>query len=223
MQATQILSPSTPLSLLMRLRERGDREAWERFVNLYTPMLLHWASKQGFQDSDSSDLVQDILIKLLSKLPHYQRGAGQSFRGWLFTVTRNQARDYRRRVATRPLPTTDDFPDNGHEPLEDLHEGEYRKLLVSRALELIRGDFNETSWAAFKFLMLDGRPAKAIATELQITENAVYMARNRITCGCCSLGGIASSLQLPDLTHECLSIRGSSDSSIPSVPQCPDR
>ena len=32
----------TPVSLLERLRSRLDREAWDRFVELYAPLLYRW-------------------------------------------------------------------------------------------------------------------------------------------------------------------------------------
>lgn len=40
-------SVDTPGSLLERLRQPGDEEAWQRFVRLYTPLLIHWAGRVG--------------------------------------------------------------------------------------------------------------------------------------------------------------------------------
>src|SRR5437588_288356 len=95
---------TTSPTLLDQLRQPYQPEAWARFVNLYAPLLLGWARRQAFQEADAEDLVQEVLVKLVRALPTYQREAGQSFRGWLFIVTLNQGRDYRRRRATRPLP-----------------------------------------------------------------------------------------------------------------------
>jgi RNA polymerase sigma-70 factor, ECF subfamily len=86
----------TSLSLLERLRRPDDQEAWARFVRLYVPLLLHWAGRHGLQPADAADLTQEVLVRLTGLLPSYQRGEGQTFRGWLLRVTQNQCHDFRR-------------------------------------------------------------------------------------------------------------------------------
>jgi RNA polymerase sigma-70 factor (ECF subfamily) len=168
---------TTSSTLLERLRQPNQPDAWVRFVGLYTPLLLHWASRQGLQEADAQDVVQEMLIKLVRELPAYERGDGQSFRGWLFRLTVNQCKDFRRRVATRPLPDADGLSDVSASEEEDSDD---RRRLVRRALELIRGDFNETTWTAFTRLMMEGRSATDVAAELGTTANAVYLDRHRV-------------------------------------------
>ena len=72
---------TTSPTLLNRLRQPSEPEAWARFVNLYTPLLLSWAGRQGFQEADARDLVQEVLVKLVRALPTYERREGQTFRG----------------------------------------------------------------------------------------------------------------------------------------------
>lgn len=62
---------TTPASLLERLREPGDQEAWRRFVQLYTPLLFRAARRLGLPPEDASDLVQDVLALLVRKLPAF--------------------------------------------------------------------------------------------------------------------------------------------------------
>jgi RNA polymerase sigma-70 factor (ECF subfamily) len=171
---------TTSQNLLERLREK-ESNAWAQFVRLYTPLLMAWTRRQAFQEADAQDVAQEVLVKLVRELPAYKRGPGQSFRGWLRRVTLNQGRDFRRRKANRALPgaeglslVSDDPADTGSEETAD------RRLLVRRGLELIRADFNDTTWAAFTRLMMDGRPAAAVAAEFNISANAVYLARHRV-------------------------------------------
>ena len=172
---------TTSLTLLDRLRQANQPDAWDRFVRLYAPMLVLWAKRQGLQDADAADLVQDVLLKLISVLPSYERREGSSFRGWLFRVTTNQCRDFQRRQVTRALPTSDGLSGVASDsPLSELEEVEYRQLLIRRGLGLVRPDFTEATWAAFAGLMLDDRPVTELAAELGITENAVYLARHRV-------------------------------------------
>ena len=172
---------ATSLTLLDRLRKPGHPDAWDRFVQLYAPMLLRWTELQGFRGADAEDLTQTVLLKLIRLLPSYEQREGQSFRGWLFTICRNECRDFRSRRATRPLPVSDGLSDVADRPLaDDLGEAEYRRQVVRRALELVRPDFTPATWDAFTRFVLDGRPATDVARELGTTANAVYLARNRV-------------------------------------------
>ncbi len=38
---------STSSSLLLRLRRPGEEAAWQRFIDLYTPLLYYWACRMG--------------------------------------------------------------------------------------------------------------------------------------------------------------------------------
>src|SRR5262249_20156328 len=82
-------SPSTRPSLLLRIRETGDHEAWSQFVALYGPLVYRYARNRGLQDSDAADLTQVVfqaVAKQIQRLDYdAQRG---TFRGWLFGVTR---------------------------------------------------------------------------------------------------------------------------------------
>ena len=81
-----------------------------------------------------------MLLKLTTELPHYTRAAGGSFRGWLFRVTANVGHDFRRRKATRPLPSADGLSGaNGLPPLVAFEEAEYRKPLKELQQRLTRG------------------------------------------------------------------------------------
>jgi RNA polymerase sigma-70 factor (ECF subfamily) len=80
---------TTSPSLLYRLRQPNEQDAWSRFVKLYTPLLQCWARRLTVQDQDTADLVQDVFTKLVQKLPQFKYQPGNSFRNWLWTVTRN--------------------------------------------------------------------------------------------------------------------------------------
>jgi len=62
---------STSESLLLRLKDSHDQQAWSRFVQLYTPMLFGWARGTGLQSQDAADLVQEVLTLVFRKLPAF--------------------------------------------------------------------------------------------------------------------------------------------------------
>ncbi len=52
--------------------------------------------------------------------------------------------------------------------------------VVRSALELIRPEFSEQTWAAFTGIAIQERPVAEVAAELGISKNAVHLARNRV-------------------------------------------
>lgn len=173
---------TTPITLLERLRLPANQEAWGRFVDLYTPLLFHWARSCGLQADDAADLVQDVFVALLEKLPAFNYDPQKSFRAWLRTVTMNLWRDRQRAVATRPLPVGTGavaeaaVPD----PARVLEDEEYRSYLVSRALKLMQADFEPASWRAVWAHAVEGRSAPKVAAETGLSVAAVYCAKFRV-------------------------------------------
>ena len=53
--------PTTRASLLVRLRDSGDADAWRQFVRIYAPVVYGYARKRGLQDADAADLTQEVL------------------------------------------------------------------------------------------------------------------------------------------------------------------
>ena len=173
---------STSVSLLRRLNSQQHEIAWERFVELYAPLIFHWGKGHGLTPTDAAELVQEVLTVLVAKLPEFQYDPKRRFRGWLRTVTVNKANDFHRRNAARP--------DSGHEEtvlsvavasnVDLFGEAEYRQFLVRRALELMQTDFQEQTWRACWLHVVDGRSAADVAKELGISPNAVRVAKCRV-------------------------------------------
>src|SRR5436305_2637850 len=88
-------SVSTRPSLLVRLRDHRDRPACAEFVEIYAPMVYGYAQKHGLQDADAADLTQEVLRAVARAVPRLEYDPNRgSFRGWLFTVVRNELRDW---------------------------------------------------------------------------------------------------------------------------------
>jgi RNA polymerase sigma-70 factor, ECF subfamily len=169
---------TTSVSLLERLRQPSSGEAWERFVRLYTPLLLHWARRAGLQEQDAADLVQDVLVVLVRKMPEFQYKRDRTFRGWIRTVLLNKWRDRPRRVA--PVPLDYDIEPMAQPDGDCLEEREYRLYVMGRAMQLIEVDFEPATWRACWETAVAGRPAADVAAELRISVNAVYLAKSRV-------------------------------------------
>jgi RNA polymerase sigma-70 factor (ECF subfamily) len=171
----------TPVSLLERLRQPGDHDAWHRFVELYTPLIFHWARRAGSPAQEAADLVQEVFVLLLQKLPQFHYEPGKSFRAWLHVVTVNKWRETCRGRCAPPM-AGDAALDNLPAPdeAEALWETEYRRQVAGRALQLMQRDFEPTTWKACWEHGICGRPAKEVAAEMGITVNVVYLSTSRV-------------------------------------------
>jgi RNA polymerase sigma-70 factor (ECF subfamily) len=173
---------TTPVSLLQRLRQSPGPDAWRRFADLYSPLCYYWARRLGLQQSDAADLVQDVFLRLLRKLPEFTYDPGHSFRSWLRTVFVNQWRDNLRRPAAVGVGGSDAGGTEAAAPddVVALTEAEYRHYLAQRALKLMQAQFQPTTWRACWMQAVEGRPAAEVAAELGISEGAAYVAKCRV-------------------------------------------
>ena len=173
---------TTSASLLERLCQPGASEAWHRFVHIYTPLLYYWARGAGLPTHDAADLVQEVLVVLLQKLPEFEYDSRKSFRGWLRTIALNKWRERCRRFAARP----DQAGDTGlsgvadRDPVAGFAEAEYREQLVRRALQIMQAEFEPTTWKACWEVVVASRPAAEVAAELGVSVDVVYSAKSRV-------------------------------------------
>jgi RNA polymerase sigma-70 factor, ECF subfamily len=169
---------TTAGSLLLQLRQPQNHVAWQRFVELYAPLLYHWLRGSGLQPADSADLVQEVFLSVFSHVPRFDRQRTGSFRAWLKTIVESKVRTFvrRRKAATLLEGQT---PSVAATTLADW-DAEYATALLARALELVEPEFEPTTWKAFCLVQLEGRPAAQVAASLGISRNAVYIARCRV-------------------------------------------
>jgi len=170
----------TPLSLLGRLGQPGDDAAWARFVHLYTPLIYAWLTRTGLRETDAADLVQDVFLHLLRKLPDFRYDPQLRFRGWLRTVTLNLWRDHQKRHLA-PAPVGSALPEPAApDALAVLIDQEHNARLVQRALQLMQADFRPATWQACWQVVVEGRSAADVGRELGLSVGAVHAARFRV-------------------------------------------
>jgi RNA polymerase sigma-70 factor (ECF subfamily) len=180
--------PITRPSLLLRVRNPRDEEAWREFVELYGSLIYRFASKRGLQDADAADLTQNVFHVLAGEMRRldYDPRRG-SFRGWLYAVVRNHVNNFfhRQKRGLRGSGDTgiQDLLEKQEQPEaqnEALWEEEYERRLFRWAAERVRGHFQEASWQAFWQTAVEGKNAGDVAKELGITVGAVYTAKSRV-------------------------------------------
>src|SRR5438477_10551586 len=149
-------SPLTRASLLVQLRTGTNQVAWQEFVRLYGPVIYGFARKRAVQDADAADLMQAVMRSVSTAIGRldYDRNQG-TFRGWLFTITRNKVFNFLSARRLRPQGSGDSATNRLLETRPDESDGndawelEYQRRLAALAMERVKGEFQETTWRAF--------------------------------------------------------------------------
>jgi RNA polymerase sigma-70 factor (ECF subfamily) len=154
-------------------------------VYLYSPLVYSWCRRYGLQDADALDVGQDVLRSLFLNLDGFRRDQpGDSFRKWLKTMTRNRVIDFTRRAGRTPSAKGgSDFIDipsdssDEDDPTESISE---RKMILRRAMEIVRSEFEPKTWNAFWQATIDEKPTSEVAEALGISANVVYLSKSRV-------------------------------------------
>jgi RNA polymerase sigma factor (sigma-70 family) len=176
----------TRITLLQRVRDPADQQAWADFVSRYGPDILRW-SRRWFP-RDAEDVTQDVLLKLVTSLKTfvYEPGPGK-FRGWLKTVTRHLMTSLKRKKR-RVLPAVggdaiSDAP-NEAEALNDLTErlaAEFDLERFEEAREWASGRVKPATFAAYVETAERGRKVAEVARELGMRVGSVSQAKLSVT------------------------------------------
>jgi RNA polymerase sigma factor (sigma-70 family) len=181
--------PDTRASLLVRIRDPHDTEAWRQFVQLYAAVVYGYARKRGLQDADAADLMQEVFRSVASAAGRldYDPKRG-SFRNWLYTVTRNKLYNF---LDGRRRHERGSGGSGAQQVLEEravqeedaaaLWDQEYERRVFGWAAEQVRGEFQPATWQAFWLTAVEGKSARDAGVELGLSPGAVYVARSRVT------------------------------------------
>src|SRR5437879_8147514 len=181
-------TPLTRPSLLVRIRDPRDAQAWAEFVDVYAPLVYGFARKHRLQDADAADLTQDVLRAVAGAVGrlNYDPERG-SFRSWLFTIVRNKLRNFVTRNGRHCRGSGDTDAQNMLAALpaaqeEDSGEWdkEYDRRVFSWAADQVRGEFADATWQAFWLAAVEGKNPKEAAAALKMTVGAVYIAKSRV-------------------------------------------
>jgi RNA polymerase sigma-70 factor (ECF subfamily) len=183
-----VLRDITTGTSLIRSLKAADGDAWRRMAELYGPLVYAWCRQAGLNESDIADTAQNVFLSVFQHVDRFHReGPDDSFRGWLWRITRNEILMLVRRRANQPqAPGGTDAQRTLQQVPEFLASDDSpsttgtRTMLVRLAVRSLREEFQEATWQAFWRTAVDGQPAPAVADELGMTPIAVRQAKHRV-------------------------------------------
>jgi RNA polymerase sigma-70 factor (ECF subfamily) len=179
--------PDTRASLIVRLKDRADREAWREFVEVYRPVVHRLACGKGLQHADAEDLAQQVLAAVAAAVERWEPDESRGrFRTWLHRIAQNLIIN----ALTRRAPDRASGDQGEHDvlaqhearegPDSDLLRMEYRREVFNWAARQIEGEFQSDTWNAFWQTAVEERPVPEVARLLGKKPGAVYAARGRV-------------------------------------------
>jgi RNA polymerase sigma-70 factor (ECF subfamily) len=169
-------------SLLLRLRDAGDQEAWGLFVDVYGPLVYHRCRARGLGHQDAEDVTQQVFAEVVRSIRSftYRPEVGR-FRDWLRVVADHRLGRHFRQAAGR-TPVADEGVLLAAEARgeDTAWTAEFRARLLQVALARCRPHFAPDTWRAFELVWLENRPAAEVGRELGQPVEWVYVAKSRV-------------------------------------------
>jgi RNA polymerase sigma factor (sigma-70 family) len=171
----------TRQTLIQRARDPNDSQAWDEFIDYYRSFIRMVLMKLQVPRDDLEDLSQAILVKLWQNLPKMEMGRDDArFRTWLGTVIRNAVYTHCSQAASRKRRDAHAAKVNVVQgDLEDIIESEWRQHIISLVIERLNTSFSGKAMDVFT-MTLDGKSVTDIASALELTNDSVYVLRNRV-------------------------------------------
>jgi RNA polymerase sigma-70 factor (ECF subfamily) len=172
----------TRATLIARVRDLKDQQAWDEFVVIYGPFIYRICRRAGLDESDAEDTTQEVFSCVLKAIPEfeYERERG-GFRAWLKAITRHEVADTlaRRQRARRPgrtveSPVEASFWEDGF--WEEAFGDHVRRV----ALERVRQRCTKRAWVIFKLTWVRELPAERVAQRLKLPVARVFESKCRV-------------------------------------------
>ncbi len=172
---------NTNPSLLLRLRDVQDRQAWALFVEVYGPLIISYCQRKNLQDSDAADVSQEVLKSLCKTLRgfEYQPERGR-FRDWLGKVTHREILHFWKRQ--RRHVSAENTGEDAGLSVEDSRSWDhhFHCELLQTAVQRIRHEFEEETWSIFVKLWFEDKSPSEVAAIFGTSVGGAYVAKSRV-------------------------------------------
>jgi RNA polymerase sigma factor (sigma-70 family) len=180
---------TTNPTLLNRLGDWRDREAWFDFVTRYDPMIRSVSSRYRLDPDTTEELCQRVWIDLARRMRSFRYDPGMTFRGWLRRLCQSRAIDLLRKKKADAAQTLESLVAGPlfHDPADrfDAAEGApaERPLLLRLAQEVqdvVRRRVEERTWEVFWKIAVLGQSVREASEAAGISYYAAFATQKRV-------------------------------------------
>jgi RNA polymerase sigma-70 factor (ECF subfamily) len=175
--------PSTKIFLLSRIRQLDDHEAWQRFVDLYTPLIMRYCRRRGLQEADALDVCQAVFVNVSRCIGRFEYDSARGrFRSWLGVVTNREIQRYLTKASHSEPHQGGQVVDwlQADAEVEASWQDEFNTHLYRCALRGVQAAFDAATWRAFQMTWIYDIPAHRAAGSLGKPIGWVYKAKFRV-------------------------------------------
>jgi RNA polymerase sigma-70 factor (ECF subfamily) len=180
---------TTNPTLLKRLGDWHDREAWIDFVTRYDPVIRSVLRRYRLEADTAEELCQRVWIDLARRMRSFRYDPGMTFRGWLRRLCQSRAIDLLRKKKTDAVQmlefhaSTAFFQDA--EDHCDAEEGaglERPRLLrlAQEVQESVRRRVEERTWDVFWKIAVLQESVREVSEAAGISYYAAFAAQKRV-------------------------------------------
>ena len=175
---------NTRQTLLFKIRDQHDDEAWNEFVHFYRPYIYRVIQNMNITTCDRDDIIQDIMLIAWKKLPEFEYDPAKGrFRSWLCTVAQRTAIQFRdkkhRREFFEDPSFNEELKKGASAEIEELSRREWERHISDMAWKNIETRFEANVIEVFKRLA-SGEKGELVAEEMKLSQNSVYVYKKRV-------------------------------------------
>ena len=177
----------TTTRILSELESSSDGEAWDMLFRHFNPVLVSFGRRLGLPPHDAEDAAQQTLLTFMRSFRSgkYNREKGH-LSSWLLGIAGKVILSFRNRLAKERLRSDDgayawswdQIPDEN--AVKHTWRTEWRRMTLQCALQQVCQEFKPSVIEAFELYALKNVPPAEVSTRLNMTVNAVYIAKTRV-------------------------------------------
>jgi RNA polymerase sigma-70 factor (ECF subfamily) len=182
----------TRSTLIRRVKDPQDGEAWSEFLDTYSGLIRRLALKAGLNEDEVQEVVHEVFIGVSRNIGGFTYNRAKcSFKHWLSQAVRWRIRDQigRRRpvsaaaaagVASGAGPAADADAVAAPSAFEAQWEAEWQRHLIRTASERVKARVQAKQFQIYHLHVLRELPVPEVARRLRVSRAQVYLARLRV-------------------------------------------
>lgn len=173
---------TTRTSLLIRIKDPRNTQAWAEFHELYAPLLYRYARARGLSHEDAEDVRSTCYEAIVRQMPYFdydkQKGG---FKAWLRTLVNRRVVDLLRKHRESPADMRELEQLPAHEPAADEQwEKHWKQQHLCYFVQQAGMQVSSQTFDAFRLLVEEQLSVPEVCRRLNINANQVYKAKAQV-------------------------------------------